>query len=103
MTPISASVLILAPSITDGKIFKLGLTRKPAMIYPSTKGCLIFRKINTTNAATINIKAKSSINFGKCPILRKTVIFPKIGKCFNFSKHFNYLFDFVTDEFEANC
>ena len=65
ITPISAKVLILVASTTEGKILKFGLTKKPAIIYPKTKGCLIFRKIKTTKAATININAKSSINFGK--------------------------------------
>ena len=77
ITPISASVLILVISTTEGKILKLGLTRNPAIIYPKTSGCFIFLKIRTTNAATININAKSSINFGKWPILRKCVFSQK--------------------------
>ena len=64
ITPMSAQVLMSTVSMTDMVYGMCGLTMKPAMIYPSTSGCLSFLKSSVTVLATIRIRARSLINVG---------------------------------------
>ena len=59
ITPISANVSIFSTSATVGSSLKCGPTRKPAMIYQSTSGCLILRNINVVTAPAMRISARS--------------------------------------------
>ena len=64
MTPISAHVLILAVSITEGVYGICGLARNPATTYPKTRGCFNFLNNKVITPAQINISARSAIRVG---------------------------------------
>ena len=60
----SAHVLILAVSITDGVKGMCGLARNPATTYPNTKGCFNFLKSKVITPAQISISARSAMSVG---------------------------------------
>lgn len=65
MTPISPQMLMLSVLDTVGKKLTYGPAKKPAMMYPSTTGCLSHLKTMVTIPATINKNARSLIIGGR--------------------------------------
>ena len=68
-TPMSAHTFTLALSITEGVKGMWGLAKKPATIYPKTKGCFSFLKTKVIMPAQIKIRAKSEIKGANSDIM----------------------------------
>ena len=72
--PISLHVDTLAVSLMTGKYVKYGPIKKPATIYPRTKGCFNHLKIIVVTPAVIRISARSENNAGNPDI---SILFPQ--------------------------
>jgi hypothetical protein len=83
ITPISAHTSTLLTSLTEGKNQNEYL-QKPAIRYPKTKGCLVF-KYQNGNTGGHGINPRSLIRGSKCVVVSAIITAALIIYCCSYS------------------